>query len=162
VAKSAAKLAEKSAIQQKISLFLLKIFLLSSMPAAVLAETSQSFGDYTVYYNAFTSDTLQPSVAKAYNVTRSKNLGLLTVSIVKKSLSPLGTPVKAKVKAEATNLTGQLKSVEVREVDDGTSIYYLSEIYVTHKEVLDFTLNITPEGQSHPFVVKFRQQFYTN
>ena len=132
------------------------------MPVAAVAQTSESFGEYTVYYNAFTSDTLQPSVAKLYNITRSKNLGLLTVSVMKKSLSPLGTPVKAQVKAEATNLTGQLKTVEVREVDDGSAIYYLSEIYVTHKEVLDFTLNVTPEGESKPFVVKFRQQFYTN
>jgi hypothetical protein len=81
---------------------------------------------------------------------------------VKKSLSPLGKPVKAHVKAEATNLTGQLKTVDVREVDDGNGIYYLSEIYVTHKEVLDFKLTITPEGESKPFVVKFRQQFFTN
>ena len=162
MAKSAAKLAGKSALRQQFSLFLLKLIVLSGIPAAALAQTSETFGDYTVYYNAFTSDTLQPSVAKVYNITRSKNLGLLTVSIVKKSLSPLGTPVKAQVKAEATNLTGQLKSVEVREVDDGTAIYYLSEIYVTHKEVLDFTLSVTPEGESKPFVVKFRQQFYTN
>lgn len=73
----------------------------------------------------------------------------------------MGTPVKAKVKAEATNLTGQMKTVEVREVDDGSAVYYLSEIYVTHKEVLDFTLYVQPADQSSPFVVKFRQQFYT-
>ena len=162
MAKSAAKLADQSAIWQQISLFLLKLLVLTGVPAAAMAQTSESFGEYTVYYNAFTSDTLQPSVAKLYNITRSKNLGLLTVSVMKKSLSPLGTPVKAQVKAEATNLTGQLKTVEVREVDDGSAIYYLSEIYVTHKEVLDFTLNVTPEGESKPFVVKFRQQFYTN
>ena len=162
MAKSAQKLPRKSAVRQQISLFLLKLLVLGGMPAAALAQNSESFGDYTVFYNAFTSDTLQPSVAKVYNITRSKNLGLLTVSVVKKSLSPLGTPIKAQVRAEATNLTGQLKSVEVREVDDGTAIYYLSEIYVTHKEVLDFTITVTPEGESRPFVVKFRQQFYTN
>jgi hypothetical protein len=162
VAKSAAKLAAKPVIPRQISLFLLKLFVLCGIPAVALAQTSETFGDYTIYYNAFTSDTLQPSVAKTYNITRSKSLGLLTVSVVKKSLSPLGKPVKAQVKAEATNLTGQLKTVEVREVDDGNAIYYLSEIYVTHKEVLDFKLTITPEGESTPFVVKFRQQFFTN
>jgi len=162
VAKSAIKWAEKTASRQQISLFLLKLFVLAGLPSAVWAQNSETFGDYTVYYNAFTSDTLQPSVAKSYNITRSKNLGLLSVSVVKKSLSPTGTPVTAQVKAEATNLTGQLKTVDVREVDDGNAIYYLAEIYVTHKEVLDFTLSITPKGESRPFVVKFRQQFYTN
>ena len=132
------------------------------MPAIAWAGTSQTFGDYTIYYSAFTSDTLQPAVAKSYGITRSKNLGLLSVSIVKKSLSPLGTPVKAQVKADVTNLTGQLKTVEIREVDDGSAVYYLSEIYVSHKEVLDFVLYVTPNEESSPFVVKFRQQFYTD
>ena len=143
-------------------LFLLLLLAFGGLPVGALAGTSQSFGDYTVFYSAFTSDTLQPAIAKTYGITRSKSLGLLSVSVVKKSLSPLGTPVKAQVKAEATNLTGQLKTVDVRELDDGSAVYYLSEIYVTHKEVLDFTLYVTPEGESSPFVVKFRQQFYTD
>jgi hypothetical protein len=142
-------------------LFLFVLLVIFSVSPATWAGTSQSFGDYTIYYSAFTSDTLQPAIAKTYGITRSKNLGLLSVSIVKKSLSPLGTPVKAAVKAEATNLTGQLKTVDIREVEDSGAVYYLSEIYVSHKEVLDFTLYVTPEGESSPFVVKFRQQFYT-
>ena len=135
------------------------ILLLLSPFAA--AENSAQFGDYTVYYNAFTSDTLQPSMARAYNITRSKNRGLLSVSILKKSLSPLGTPVKAKVNASATNLTGQLKNIIIREVQDGASVYYLSEFHVSHKEVLDFVLEVQPEGETAPFTVKFRQQFFT-
>ena len=147
--------------KRQMPLFLFILLVFAGLPGATWAGTSQSFGDYTIYYSAFTSDTLQPAVAKSYGITRSKNLGLLSVSIVKKSLSPLGTPVKGTVKAEATNLTGQLKTVDIREVDDGSSVYYLSEIYVSHKEVLDFTLYVTPNGESSPFVVKFRQQFYT-
>ena len=152
----------KSATTKRLTpSFILFLLVLTGLPAAAWAGTSQTFGDYTIYYSAFTSDTLQPAIAKTYGITRSKNLGLLSVSVVKKSLSPLGTPVKATVKAEATNLTGQLKTVEIREVDDDSAVYYLSEIYVSHKEVLDFTLYVTPEGESSPFVVKFRQQFYT-
>ncbi len=149
------------ASKHRTPLYLLILLVFLIVSPVTWAGTSQSFGDYTIYYSAFTSDTLQPAVAKTYGITRSKNLGLLSVSIVKKSLSPLGTPVKAAVKAEATNLTGQLKSVDIREVEDGGAVYYLSEIYVTHKEVLDFTLYVTPDGESSPFVVKFRQQFYT-
>ena len=136
------------------------LMLLMLSPLAV-AENSAQFGDYTVYYNAFTSDTLQPSMARAYNITRSKNRGLLSISILKKSLSPLGTPVRAKVSASATNLTGQLKNIIIREVQDGASVYYLSEFHVSHKEVLDFVLEVQPEGETAPFTVKFRQQFFT-
>lgn len=139
----------------------LVLFVLVFINTPAWAGTSQTFGDYTVFYSAFTSDSLQPSIAKTYKITRSKNRGLLSISILKKSLAPLGTPVKAKVSAEATNLTGQLKNIEIREVDDGSSIYYLSEFYVSHKEVLDFTLHIKTDSQTSPFEVKFRQQFYT-
>lgn len=153
-------IARVTFIKRLIPLFLLILLLFGGLPA--MAGTSQSFGDYTIYYSAFTSDTLQPAIAKTYGITRSKKLGLLSISVLKKSLSPLGTPVKAKVKGEATNLTGQMKSVNIREVEDSGAVYYLSEIYVSHKEVLDFTLYVTPEGEDSPFVVKFRQQFYTN
>ena len=143
-------------------------FMLSSLVLGLLltgsialAENSKQFGDYTVYYNAFTSDSLQPAIARAYNITRSKNRGLLSISVLKKSLSPLGSPVKAKVTANATNLTGQLKNIVVREIEDGTSVYYISEFHISHKEVLDFTLEIQPEGSSESVSMKFRQQFYT-
>jgi hypothetical protein len=154
--------ARPALAKRLMPLFLLILLTFAGLSVGTAqAGTSQNFGDYTVYYSAFTSDTLQPAIAKTYGITRSKNLGLLSVSVLKKSLSPLGTPVTAKVKAEATNLTGQLKTVDIREVEDSGAVYYLSEIYVSHKEVLDFTLYITPEGESSPFVVKFRQQFYT-
>ena len=100
-------------------------------------------------------------MARAYNITRSKNRGLLSISVLKQSLSPLGTPVKASVKANATNLTGQLKNIVIREVDDGSSVYYLSEFHISHREVLDFTLDVQPSGSEESFTVKFRQQFYT-
>ena len=137
------------------------LFLLFLCPQFALAGDSQDFGDYTVFYSAFTSDTLQFAMAKAYNITRSKNRGLLSISVVKKTLSPLGLPVKAVVVAEATNLTGQLKSIDIREISENSSIYYISEFSVSHKEVLDITLKVTPEGESKTYTVKFRQQFYT-
>lgn len=144
----------------KICTFFISTILLSTVVNAANNEPI-TVGDYTVHYNAFTSDSLQPAVAKAYGITRSKNRGLLSISILKKSLSPMGTPVKAKVSAEANNLTGQWKEIEVREVDDGGSVYYLSEFRVAHKELLTFKIQATPEGETKPIVFNFRQQFYT-
>ncbi len=135
--------------------------MISAGPTMAATQSYEVFDNYTVYYNAFPSDTLQPAMAKAYGITRSKKRGLLSVSVVKKSLSPAGTPVNAAVVAKATNLTGQLKEIAIRELEDAGAIYYLSEFPITHQEVLDFTLNITPKGESQPLVVKFRQQFYT-
>ncbi|MGD8641826.1 MAG: DUF4426 domain-containing protein [Gammaproteobacteria bacterium] len=138
------------------------ILVLGCMPGVSFATPeSKSFDDYTIHLNAFNSDTLQPSMAKAYNIIRSKNRGLLTISIVKKSLSSNGVPVKANVKAKATNLTGQLKDIRIREIHDGDAVYYISEFSVADKEVLDFTIQVTPHNNGGPYVVEMRQQFFT-
>ncbi|WP_455375749.1 DUF4426 domain-containing protein [Kaarinaea lacus] len=128
---------------------------------AIATPVSKDFGEYTVHINAFNSDTLQPSMAKAYNIVRSKNRGLLTISVVKKSLSENPMPVKAKVRGKATNLTGQLKDIQIREINDGGAVYYISEFQVADKEVLDFTVYLTPNDNSSPFTVELRQQFFT-
>ena len=127
----------------------------------IATPVSKDFGNYTVHLNAFNSDTLQPSMAKAYNIVRSKNRGLLTISVVKKSLSQNPKPVKATVRGKATNLTGQLKDIQIREIEDGGAIYYISEFHVADKEVLDFTVYLTLNDNSGPYTVELRQQFFT-
>jgi len=138
-------------------------FLLSCLAITDVSATpaSESFGDYTIHINAFNSDTLQPNMAKAYNIIRRKNRGLLTISVVKKSNSSNSMPIKAKVDAKATNLTGQLKNIQIREINDGGAVYYISEFNVADKEILDFTINVTPGNDNGPYTVTLRQQFFT-
>jgi len=127
----------------------------------VNAATSQVFGNYTVHYNAFNSDVLQPSMAEAYGIVRSKNRGMLSISIIKKGSEPTGTAVRAQVTASASNLTGQFRKFKIREIDEKDSVYYMSAFHVAHEEMLDFVLHILPEGETQAYTVKFRQQFYT-
>lgn len=141
--------------------FVVFIICLLHAGSVLATPVSKDFGEYTVHVNAFNSDTLKPSMAKAYNIVRSKNRGLLTISVVKKSLSQNPKPVKAKVRGKATNLTGQLKDIQIREINDGGAVYYISEFHVADKEVLDFTVYLTLNDQSSPFTVQLRQQFFT-
>lgn len=141
-----------------LSVIVANFFFVTSVYATPVTKT---FGDYTVHLNAFNSDTLQPSMAKAYNIVRSKNRGLLTISVVKNSLSEKPKPVKANVRGKATNLTGQLKDIKIREINDGGAVYYISEFHVADKEVLDFTVYLTLNDNSAPFTVELRQQFFT-
>ena len=144
--------------QQTFWWFLLSCVVISDVSAT---PASESFDDYTIHINAFNSDTLQPNMAKAYNIIRSKNRGLLTISVVKKSNSANAMPIKAKVDAKATNLTGQLKNIQIREINDGGAVYYISEFNVADKEILDFTINVTPGDDKGPYTVTLRQQFFT-
>lgn len=126
------------------------------------AENSTDFGDYVVHYNAFTSDTLSPQIAKAYDITRSKNRGVINIAVLKKVLGTTGQPVIAKLTASAVNLTGQLKTFETREIREDGAIYYIGEFRVTNQEMLDFTVTLQPKGHDKGLTIRFRQQFFTN
>ena len=100
-------------------------------------------------------------MAKHYGITRSKSRGLLNIVVQKTVLNNPVEPVAAKVSAQAVNLNGQLKELDVREVREGTAIYYLSDFRVSDQETLDFTVDVRPAGDTSSHQVKFRQQFFT-
>lgn len=143
------------------ALTILLSVVLSTATFAVNAEQSKSFGDYTVHFSAFTTDILTPEVARSYRIQRSKNRALLNVSVLKKVMNTSGSPVKARVEATATNLSAQLRELEVRELSEHGAIYYIAETTVNNRETLRYTLKIQPEGEKDTFELDFTQQFYT-
>jgi len=138
------------------------ILALSSLLAMnAYAENSKSFGDYVVHYNAFRSDTLTPDIAKAYQLTRRNNRMVINITVLKKDNNHT-TPVKAKVSGFASNLTGQVKDLEFKEVVEENAIYYLAQAQVSHRETLKFDIKTTPEGQTRSGKIKFDKQFFTD
>lgn len=134
---------------------------LGAIPFVAGAEQAKIFGDYTIHYSAFTTDILTPEVAKAYRIQRSKNRALLNISVLKKVMGTTGQPVKAAVQASATNLSAQLRELEVRELNEHGAIYYIAETPVNNEETLKYILNVTPEGEPQAFAFSFDQQFFT-
>ena len=126
------------------------------------AQQSREFNDYTVHYNALRTDLLPPQVAQGYGIQRSSSRALLNVTVMKKAQGGDETPVTARIEVNATNLTGQRRDVELREIQDPEgAIYYIGELPVHNLETYQFKLNVVPEGGSETLVVEFRQQFYT-
>ena len=130
-------------------------------PQWAAAENSKQFGEYVVHYNAFTSDTLAPDIARRYGFVRSKNRGLLNITVLKSGSGATGVPVTAQVRATATNLTGQLKTLSVREVREREAIYYIGEFRVADAETLRFNVEVQPDGDRQWHRVVFSQQFFT-
>jgi hypothetical protein len=126
------------------------------------AENSQDFGDYVVHFNALSTDLLPSSVTKQYGIKRSKNRGMINIAVLRKVLGTAGEPVVAKLDVSATNLTGQGRDIEVREVREGTAIYYIGEFPVTHEETLRFSVSVKLENADETFEVRFKQQFFTH
>ena len=136
--------------------------LLAAVCWTARAEQSRTFGDYTVHYSAFTTDLLSPDVAKSYRIQRSKSRALLNISVLRKVMGTTGQPVRAAVKATATNLNAQLRELRVRELEDHGAIYYLAETGIGNGETLKYSVRVLPEGETTPLEFTFDQQFFTD
>jgi hypothetical protein len=134
----------------RIALLLMSLCL--SLPA--LAEQKQSYGDLDVHYSAFNSGFLQPEIAAATGLVRSKTQGVVNVAVLK-----AGTASSAKVSGTVKNLLGQSTALSFKEVKEGKAIYYLAQFPFEQRETLRFTLNVTAaDGVPHSF--DFNQEFF--
>ena len=146
-----------------MSRILLSVFglVLAIFTGLASADQSKDFGDYTIHYSAFTTDVLSQDVARAYNITRSKNRAMLNISVLKKVMETTVKPVKAVIESTATNLSAQLKTIEMRELSEQGAIYYIAELSVAHRETLKFNIAVTPDGEEITYRFSFDQQFFT-
>lgn len=125
------------------------------------AENSREFGNYVVHYNAFRSDTISPEVAKEYGLARASNRVIINVAVLQKVMNTTGKPTVSSVTGHASNLTGQLKKLEFKEIKEGTAIYYLAETKISDGEFLKFDLKITPDGEKRANRIHFNKRFFT-
>jgi hypothetical protein len=124
-------------------------------------ESSKDFDDYVVYFNALNTDQLNEKIAADYGIVRSKSRAMLSVSVHHKVAGGQNTAITGAVTASAVNLTGQLKTMTLREVREAEAIYYIGEIAVTDTEVLIYTVDVTPSTDpSRRFTVRFKKQFF--
>jgi hypothetical protein len=142
-------------------LLILLTLAMSTATFNVNAEQSKVFGDYTVHFSAFTTDLLSSEVAKLYRIPRSRNRALLNISVLKKVMNALGSPVKANIHATSTNLSSQLRELKMRELNEDGATYYIAETTVNNEETLKYTLTITPVGATETYTFSFHQQFFT-
>lgn len=132
----------------------------STVPQAEPAGASSSdIGDHVVHFSALSTDQLPPDIARAYNILRSKNRAMLNVSVIRKSDS---APVPATVTVKTVNLTGQLKNVTMRQINEQEAIYYIGETAVANRETLVFDISVIPEGATRSSEVRFKREFYTD
>ena len=122
-------------------------------------STSADIGDHVVHFSAQSTDQLPPEVARAYNIVRSKNRAMLNVSVLSETDN---RPVTASVTVKTVNLTGQLKNITMRQIDEQDAIYYIGEVPVANRETLIFDISIIPEGVDTASNVRFKRQFFTD
>lgn len=123
-----------------------------SLPA--VAERKQTFGELDVHYSAFNSGFLQPDIAAAAGLVRSKTQGVVNITVLK-----AGKPSTAQVSGQVKDLLGKVTPLAFRQVSEGGAIYYLAQFPFTQREMLKFTLTVQ-QGDSTPHTFTFDQEFF--
>lgn len=126
------------------------------------ADGMQDFGDYVLYANALTTDSLDADIAREYEIVRSRSRALLTFSVHRKQQDGTTAAVRGEVSSSAINLTGQLKNVLLREITEGDAIYYIGELQVFDGETLTYTINVIPNGGDTRLSVRYQKRFFTD
>ncbi len=133
-------------------LVLLLCALCLALPAQ--AERKQVFGDMTVHYSAFNSSFLQPGVAAANGLVRSKSQGVVNVAVLNNKLAS-----PAQVSGTVKNLLSQVTTLEFKQIKEGGAIYYLAQFPFDQQEMLNFTLSVQV-GSEPAQSFSFAQEFY--
>lgn len=132
----------------------------ATVPQAEPAGASHvDIGDHVIHFSAQSTDQLPPEIARAYSIVRSKNRAMLNVSVLEDGTDKA---VTADVTVKTVNLTGQLKNVTMRKIEEGEAIYYIGETPVANQETLIFDITVRPEGVAEASDVRFKRQFYTD
>ena len=126
--------------------------LLLALPA--VAERKQTFGELDVHYSVFNSSFLQPDVAAAAGLTRSKTVGVLNIAALKD-----GKGQAAKVSGTLKNLLGQTSGLKFKQVLESGAVYYLAEFPLRQREMLTFSIQVQI-GDAAPHTLTFNQEVF--
>jgi hypothetical protein len=128
----------------------------------ITRDTFQTFGDYIVHFSAQSTTMLPADVARAAGIRRSNKRAMLSIAVLHQPEGSAGVPVSAKVAVQASNLLGQYRALSMREIREENAIYYIGEFAVSNEEIVNFDVQLSPEGEDASYEFKFQQQFYTD
>ncbi|MFJ2711573.1 DUF4426 domain-containing protein [Pseudomonas sp. NPDC087346] len=126
----------------------------SALAADVIkSERQETFGDVTVHYNTFNSTYLQPDIAKAAELIRSKNQGVINVSVIKD-----GKPLIGNVTGTVKDLTSQSVALNFRQVSEQGAVYYIAQYPVDQQEIRTFEIKVQTGDKIN--TINFNQELF--
>ncbi|CAI8894122.1 DUF4426 domain-containing protein [Pseudomonas sp. fls2-241-R2A-110] len=139
----------------RLALFVLTACLsVTAMAADVIkSERQETFGDVTVHYNTFNSTYLTPDIAKAAELIRSKNQGVINVSVIKD-----GKPQMAQVSGSVKDLTSQSVPLKFKQITEQGAIYYIAQYPVDQQEIRTFEIKVQNGDKIN--TINFNQELF--
>ncbi|MBK8970827.1 MAG: DUF4426 domain-containing protein [Hahellaceae bacterium] len=145
-------------LRRALSALLLLVSTLALAPAQ--AEQKVDYGDYEIHYIAVPTTLLEPEIAKAYGLERSKSTGMLNVSVLKKQPDGSTRAVGAFVRGKLTNDVQQERELEFTRVAEGEAIYSIAPFWYSQGQPYTFQLEVQADPEKGAFPVRFSQTLY--
>lgn len=124
------------------------------------AEQFVRDGNFIVHYVALPSTSITPEVARHFAIQRSGNLSLLVLNAQRETAPGKTVSLPATAAGTVTSLIGHVQPLNLQPAREGKVHYLLAQFQAVDQEVLQFDLQITPQGAARPITLKFQQQFY--
>ncbi|MHC8353488.1 DUF4426 domain-containing protein [Pseudomonas sp. RT4P38] len=139
----------------RLALFVLTACLsVTAMAAdAIKGDRQETFGDVTVHYNTFNSTFLTPDIAKSTELVRSKNQGVINVSVIKD-----GKPLTAQVSGSVKDLTSQTVPLKFKQITEQGAIYYIAQFPVDQQETRTFKIDVKTGDKTN--TISFQQELF--
>lgn len=140
---------------KRLALFLITACLsIGAMAADVIkGERKEVFGDITVHYNTFNSTFLTPDIAKAAELIRSKQQGVINISVLKDD-----KPLMAQVSGTVKDLTSQSVPLQFKQVTEPGAIYYIAQYPVPQQETRTFEIKVQTGDKIN--TINFNQELF--
>ncbi len=149
---------------QRFHLYTFHLILTSLLLISVTSHAEQKVaqGDFELHYNTFPSTFLSKEITNTYQITRSKNRGIISLSVLDKSQTP-PQAIEAEIKISAKNLLNQKKEIKLIKItEENKAIYYLGTFALNNQEDVNFNITATPKNSKTTLEVKFSREFYTD
>ncbi|WP_339800062.1 DUF4426 domain-containing protein [uncultured Marinobacter sp.] len=143
---------------------LFSLITLACLWSLSITASAQSvrFGDYEIHYSVFPSTFLTPEVAAENNLRRSRSIGIVNISLMKRDENGHIRTVQGQVEGQVLNEIRQTRFLAFRRIQEGDSVYFISEYQYRPGELMVFQLNARPSGHDRDLPVRFSHTLFND
>ncbi len=113
-------------------------------------------GDLKIFYSAFPSSFIPAQVARAYDLKRGVDGGLVNIA----TMRDLGTGLPTIVSGEVLNIMQQSQTLKFIEIREASTVYYLAAFDFDNQDFLTFKIRIQANPESLAYDFKCQKIMY--
>ena len=122
----------------------------------------EDFADYQVHWSVFPSTFLDPEVARANNLQRSRGIGIINISIMTEGEHGQIRPVGGQVQGQVTNDIQQVNFLAFRRIQEGDAVYFIAQYQHRPGDLMTFNITTRPTGHNRDLPVRFSHTLFND